>query len=329
MTKIMENNWICRDYKKGDEVRILDLFEKVFGRKMTLDFWQWRFVENPFGKGIIKLLFDNNLLIGHYAVMPIVVQVKDFLVKAVFSMTTMTHPDYQGKDIFTFLAKETYREAQKRGFRFVYGFPNKNSYHGFVKKLNWEDLGKMTILYKEMETDSFTPILQSSNVYEIENFDNAVDLLWNRIKENYCVIVPQTKDFLNWRFIENPNVNYKIYAIKNGEGISGYVVLKLYRHENEEIGHIVDILGINDGIIEKLLQASYNYFLKNNIKKISSWMQDSYFYSQLMEKEGFVRKNTEVETYFGVKIFDKKDNFLKEVESFNNWYLTMGDSDVF
>lgn len=325
----MKTTWTNRDYKEGDEVQILNLFEKVFSKKITLDFWKWRFIENPFGPGIIKLLFDNNLLVGHYAVIPMVVQVKNNLVKAVFSMTTMTHPDYQGQGIFSYLAGETYREAGERGFEFVYGFPNKNSYHGFIKKLDWEDFGRITFFYKELKNNFFASTGQKNDIFEIKNFDDTVDSLWERVKKNYCVIIPRTKDFLNWRFIKNPETNYKIYSIKNGEKMSGYVVLKLYKKENEEIGHIVDILGENDSITEKLLQVSYNYFFENNIKKILCWMQDSYSTGALMKKEDFARNDFDVETYFGLKTLKENDDSLKKVEHFNNWYLTMGDSDIF
>ena len=325
----MKSSWMCRNYKKGDETQILSLFEKVFGKKMTLDFWKWRFVENPFGRGVIKLLFDNDLLIGHYAVIPTAIQVKNNLTKAVFSMTTMTHPNYRTQGIFSYLAEETYKESAKREFKFVYGFPNKNSYYGFIQKLGWKDFGKMTILYKEIEENSFASGLQTSDVYEIECFSNDTDSLWSRVKKDYYVIVPRTKDFLNWRFSKNPDMNYKIFSIKGGDGISGYVVLKLYQKEDEKVGHIVDILGINNSIVKKLLQTSYDYFSRNKIKKISCWMQNSYPYSVLMKKEGFIRKKADAETYFGVRIFDKDNNFLKDVECFSNWYLTMSDSDVF
>ncbi|REJ85262.1 MAG: GNAT family N-acetyltransferase [Bacteroidetes bacterium] len=50
---------------------------------------------------------------------------------------TMTHKDHMGKGLFTKLAKLTYELAAKEGVSFVFGFPNKNSYPGFVRKLNW------------------------------------------------------------------------------------------------------------------------------------------------------------------------------------------------
>jgi len=325
----MKTTWIFRDYKKGDEIQIVDLFERVFGKKMTLDFWKWRFVENPFGEGIIKLLFDNNLLIGHYAVIPMVVQVKNTSTPAAFSMTTMTHPDYQGQGIFTYLAKETYSEAQKRGFKFVYGFPNQNSYYRFIKKLGWMDFGKMTVLYKDFKEGIHFSIRGANNIYEIKKFTDDIDSLWKKVRQNYQVVVPRTKEFLNWRFINNPEINYKIFSINNDKELLGYIIVKIYKGTKETLGHIVDILSVDEKVAEELLQASYNYFSGNGIQKISCWMQNPYFYSKLMEEEGFVRKIPDLETYFGVKILSENNNVFKEVEYFNNWYLTMGDSDVF
>ncbi|MBL0104473.1 MAG: GNAT family N-acetyltransferase [Bacteroidetes bacterium] len=50
---------------------------------------------------------------------------------------TMTHKSHTGKGLFTTLAKMTYALAKEKGVKFIYGFPNYNSYPGFVKKLDW------------------------------------------------------------------------------------------------------------------------------------------------------------------------------------------------
>ena len=36
-----------------------------------------------------------------------------------------------------------------------------------------------------------------------------------------------------------------------------------------------------------------------------------------------------METHFGVKVLDEQDDLLQDVTSIDNWYLTMGDSDIF
>ncbi len=50
---------------------------------------------------------------------------------------TMTHSKHRGKGLFTQLAKETFEYCRQNGFHLIFGFPNQNSYPGFVKKLDW------------------------------------------------------------------------------------------------------------------------------------------------------------------------------------------------
>ncbi|MBK7966362.1 MAG: hypothetical protein IPK10_14485 [Bacteroidetes bacterium] len=49
----------------------------------------------------------------------------------------MTHKNHGGKGLFTKLASLTYELCKTYNLAFVFGFPNYNSYPGFVKKLNW------------------------------------------------------------------------------------------------------------------------------------------------------------------------------------------------
>lgn len=53
------------------------------------------------------------------------------------SGNTMTHENHQRKNLFVTLAKITYEYCKDNGIHLVFGFPNKNSYPGFVNKLNW------------------------------------------------------------------------------------------------------------------------------------------------------------------------------------------------
>lgn len=323
-------SWVCREYNDGDEHRILDLFSKVFNRKMSLELWKWRFVENPFGKGIIKLLFDNRMVVGHYAVIPTRIQIAGRIVNAVFSMTTMTHPDYRGRGIFAALAKETYEEAWQKGASFVYGFPNNNSYLGFTRKLGWEGFGKMSIWEKELTGEDICNSAIIDNVTQVKQFEDDITLLWEKARQDYQVIALRTKDFLNWRFVTNPTVNYANFIfLDNKSEILGYIILKVYRTPIEVKGHIVDMLAVDDEeVITSLLNCSYKYFTKQGISKLVCWCQDGCPFSKVLRREGFI-KSEMGGTYFGVKIFDQQDESLRIIEHLPAWYLTMGDSDVF
>jgi len=324
----MKDSWLCRDYQDDDEYQILTLYKQVNEREMTLDHWTWKFTKNPFGKSVIKLTFDDKKLIGFYAVIPMSVQVESDLVKAALSVNTMVHPDYRGHGIFAYLGKEAYQVCEQKGVRFVYGFPNRNIYLPRIRNLGWKGFGKMSILQKKLESSAGV-VSGTKNICEIDKFDTRVNSLWETVRTNHLVIVPRTMDFLNWRFVQHPIVEYAKYIFADkGNEVVGYMVLKIYTRGDEANGHIVDMLCTNEkDVVRSLLRFSYDYFIRRGVRSLSCWMPEVSLCAQVLKEEGFIRE--EFETYFGVKTLDKEDGLLRNVEQFSNWYLTMGDSDVF
>ena len=323
----MEESWICRDYQQGDEYQISDLYKQVNNRERTLGYWTWKFVKPPFGQAITKLMFDGSRLIGFYAVIPMIVKVQNELMKAVISVNTMTHPNYERKGIFGYLAEEVYKKCQRYSIKFVYGFPNDNSYYGFTQKLGWRDLGKMTVLEKEL-VQTPKEIVHRDSIYPVERFDERVNTLWNRTKGSYHVAVVRTEKFLNWRFTDNPVVKYPKFMIQDHNKILGYLILKRYTEEGETKGHIVDMLCIDEeDIVGDLIRYSQSYFIEMGINNLSCWASEESIYAHVLQKEEFIRK--EFDVYFGVRPFDEEDRLLRNVEVVGNWHLTMCDIDVF
>ncbi len=324
----MNKAWDCRDYQSDDEYQILNLYEEVNNRKMALEYWRWRYSKSPFGKGIIKLVFADGKLIGHYAVTPMDILFNNKPLRAVFSLHTMTHPDFQKQGIFTFLAEEVYKKCQSEGFSFVYGFPNENSYHGFKNKLGWTGFGKMNSLEKHLDAETNSSS-KAENIHEIDGFDYRVNVLWDKVKAGYRVIVPRTKDYLNWRFAEHPTIEYPKYIITSADSeLSGYMVLKVYRDGNRVKGHIVDMLSVDDEhTVKSLLNTAYDYFTERKIGNLSCWMPENCFCARILKEEGFISKEFDVS--FGVRTFKKVEKSLNSVEQLDNWHLTMSDVDVF
>ncbi len=66
---------------------------------------------------------------------PLIINGKEVL--AAQSGDTMTHKNHTGRGLFIRLAEMTYKLAKENSISFIFGFPNNNSYPGFVKKLSW------------------------------------------------------------------------------------------------------------------------------------------------------------------------------------------------
>jgi len=135
---------------KGSLKHLVYLYERVFKIKTTTDFLEKKYNTAYTGISYIGYLaFDTeNKPAGYYGVFPMMAEIDGAKILCAQSGDTMTHPNHQGNGLFITLAKLTFELAAKEGVKFVFGFPNNNSYPGFVKKLNWtfnEKINKIDI----------------------------------------------------------------------------------------------------------------------------------------------------------------------------------------
>jgi Acetyltransferase (GNAT) domain len=121
----------------GKSEEIATLYHDTFERQLDLAEWRWFYVDNPAGPAYASLFYENDRLLGHYAVVPSLLCESGQQVVGYRSMTTMVHPDGRGRGLFIELANRTFAMLAEDGVPLVYGFPNGNSAHGFAKYLGW------------------------------------------------------------------------------------------------------------------------------------------------------------------------------------------------
>jgi len=310
-----------RMYREGDEIEIIKLFRLAFGKEMSLDYWSWRYRDNPFGiEPLICLMFENNQLIGHYAVFPIEMIVKSQIELSAFSMTTMTHPEHQGKGIFKTLALHLYEYIQNKfGINLIWGFPNVNSHYGFIKNLNWKDVGLLSNL-KLILIDKFE--LTSNDKFELFNNFNIATV--DSTNSSKLIKVNKTNKYLNWRYFENPENKY--FGIREKSNPNDFILFKFFNLGDIRELDIVEIEFDNNlSTLILLIQTALKFCLENNneVSGINVWCNLHSKNYSLFEKVGF--KPSLPLTYLGYR-----DSRLgQEQYSFSNWDLVMGDSDVY
>jgi len=103
----------------------------------------WRYRDNPAGQVVGADAWDGERLAAHYVTCPVEAQIEGAVVKGLLSLNTATHPDYQGRGLFTTLAEAAYAAGAAAGFRFVIGVANANSTPGFLKRLAFQDAGRL------------------------------------------------------------------------------------------------------------------------------------------------------------------------------------------
>ncbi|MEH6436551.1 GNAT family N-acetyltransferase [Massilia sp. DD77] len=120
--------------------RYSDLFGACFPgvAKFTPAYLSWLYVDNPDGQPVGFDAWDGERLAAHYVCVPARAWVEGREVPVLLSLNTATHPDYQGKGLFTKLAAMTFEAGMAGGYDGVYGVANANSTPGFVRKLGFQ-----------------------------------------------------------------------------------------------------------------------------------------------------------------------------------------------
>lgn len=125
---------------------LIPIYKKAFNKDVSENYLIKKNSTDAFGlsfTGFIAYHALTNQAAAFYGVFPCLVKFEEQLVLAAQSGDTMTHPAHQGKGLFVKLALMTYDYIKENGVKFVFGFPNQNSYPGFVKKLNWQHIEDM------------------------------------------------------------------------------------------------------------------------------------------------------------------------------------------
>ena len=106
--------------------------------KFRTEYLTWLYQQNPDGPVVGFDAWEGAELAAHYVCVPATAMVGDQIVKVLLSLNTATHPNHQGKGMFTKLASMTYAAGRDEGFDAVYGVANANSTPGFLRKLEFQ-----------------------------------------------------------------------------------------------------------------------------------------------------------------------------------------------
>jgi len=187
----------------------------------------------------------------------------------------------------------------------------------FIKKLGFCDLNTMN----ELTITNFQTSVSKLTTKEILNFNEIPHDFYSKIINAKKFSVKRDSNYLNWRFMLNPENKYYCYnLIKNNE-VYGYFILKIF---NGIKCHIVDFL-LKDEIdcYKSMINYSKIFCKKLNLNALTLWTNNE----NLIHMTDVKKINSMIgKTYFILKVLNGDD---KDLTNFKNWNITMADSDVF
>lgn len=198
------------DFVQSSSARIdlyWNLFHKCFkGYNKSMEYLSWLYSKNPRGEILGYDAFVEDQLVAHYVCIPIKLSNSNSL--SLLSLNTATHPEFQGRGLFTRLASLTYEHALESGFHSVIGVANRNSISGFVKRLDFSHLGDLNL--------RFGPISRSSSRTR-EYSDSEID--WLRNQPNTRVHINLSTDgvYMHNVFFPKPVIKLTNFCFSEGD----------------------------------------------------------------------------------------------------------------
>jgi hypothetical protein len=173
------------DTSKAGISECVSLLRTVFPQAthITPNYLEWQYIQNPVGQCVGFNAYAAGQLAAHYVTIPISARLFGLEKRGLLSLNTATHPEHQGRRLFTTLAAKTYEYGRSAGYDFVVGVANANSTPGFVGKLNFQLVAPlMARVGVGMVKKKQTPV------------HNCFECLWDAPR-------------LNWR-MQNPSLAY-------------------------------------------------------------------------------------------------------------------------
>jgi GNAT superfamily N-acetyltransferase len=136
---------VLRRVQDSDRDAIIDLLRVSLGREVDERYealFAWKHEDNVFGPSPMWVACDGDRLAAFRALMRWEFVEGDRLVRAVRAVDTATHPDYQGRGLFTRLTRQAIDELRGEGVDFVFNTPNDQSRPGYLK-MGWQVVGRL------------------------------------------------------------------------------------------------------------------------------------------------------------------------------------------
>lgn len=302
--------WTTREATAADVEQINTLFVETMAMKRSLDHDRWKFWENPFGEPSVMLAVDGDRVVGQYALWPTPLRFGADEIKGAQSLDTMTHPDYQGQGMFTVLANACFELAQSRGCEVLYGFPNANSYHGFVKRLNWDHTGDVPLYSRLLRPsrhprfsgalgvvmDAVASALPMRSASDIEirvgrpTDEQIAALLEARRAERDICRVSRTPEWYAWRFDDRSGRGYEWNSVYRGGTLAGWSVWGRDILTSFPRGMLADVVGVDSDATVAAVAASTAAAKRAGMSLMSAAASDPAV-GRALNRCGYLRNN--------------------------------------
>jgi hypothetical protein len=215
-------------YEPGDEHEILRVFNKVFGQQRQLPTWEWEFNKNPAGRHIFLAKQPSGRVLSQFCGIPRVMRAGGGSACFGEIVDSMTDPEFRmGLKRPGLFATTCYEFVEYFGRPdrevIMYGLPNPQAFRLGGKLLGYSHLYDVQF----MTTTALNAPLPAA-CQRIEALPPDWNAFEERVAARHGVTTLRDQRYMNWRYLENPDVRYELLAFRDECGV--LFALAVLRH---------------------------------------------------------------------------------------------------
>jgi hypothetical protein len=264
--------WAIRAYRPGDEAALVALFERVFGRSISVEHWRWKLKQPPSPVENVWLAVHGDAPIFHYAGIPTRYRLPGGEATAMVSVDTMTAPEFQRRGLLSRVGQHVYDTWRAAGVPFVIGLPNER-WGSRAGALGWQPLFALQWMVRPLRPEAILarrarlPALArlapagslwngfwnsrlgrdaAVGVRRVERAGAEFDALWERGGSSAPVSVVRDSAWVSWRYLDAPSRAYRVLLAERADGPAGYAAYRVEEHPGGRAGVIAELFAARD-----------------------------------------------------------------------------------
>ena len=318
-----------RRYEPGDESAILDLFRRSFFVDRTIDHFNWKYRNNPYGNEHISLAWHGDKLAAQYAAYPVRVWRQDDNVSAhhigdIMSDRAVRHLGRGESSVFARTAKHFYEVFCEGKVAFNYGFNTATS-REFSVRYTGATAVEPVVYRMRGVIEGLTRWERWRRGYQIEvvrEVGAEFDHFFNDVAPSYGFLIRRDATFLRWRYLRFSEAGQFMVAIRKWGRLAGWSVFRV-RENNLVWGDALFDRAHEDAPEVLLRHVAPQY----PAEKIECWFppRPSWFHA-ILDRMGFHIAQQPNDLSLSCVPFTVPDA-VSAIRA--SMYYTMGDSDLF
>ncbi|MGH8773901.1 MAG: GNAT family N-acetyltransferase [Jiangellaceae bacterium] len=231
-----------RRFEPDDEPAVLELLRASLGwlpDERYVRFFAWKHRENPFGASPAWVATDDDRVVGFRTFMRWEFEVDGATVPAVRAVDTATHPDHQGRGIFSQLTRHALDGLLAEGVAFVFNTPNQRSAPGYLT-MGWQPVARLPLLARPRSIGALARVARARTPADKWSVQSSAGEAADKVLADQVAVsallaslpagglrTRRTPRYLAWRYGFGP-LQYR--AVTSGaSGSGGMVIFRLRR----------------------------------------------------------------------------------------------------